>query len=594
VRLRRGINTKAEALGRSPLFDGLTRSQLERLAKTVEELDVRPGTVLCREGRLAREFFVIVEGEAEVTKGGEPVRRLATGDFFGEVAMIERAPRATTVTALTPLRFFLFSSRAFWSVMHENSDLERRVLRALILENVAVREIADAALRRQAELNEYQALHDSLTGLPNRSLFRDRIGQAVLACERNGGRAAVPLMDLDRFKEVNDALGHYSGDVLLEELGRRIKDVLGASDTVARLGGDEFGVLLRDQSDAHGVVRLIEEIRESVERPVLVQGLPLGIEASIGVAFYPDDGLDVDGLLQAADVAMYAAKENHAPYTFYDATSHDHSATRLTLLAELRQAIDERELFLHFQPKAALRNGEVVSVEALLRWRHPERGLVSPDEFIPSVQQTGLIKPLTIYVLDEALRQCGSWEEDGLALSVAVNLSIRNLLDVTLPRDIEQLLERHGVDSHRLELEITESTMLADPLRTKSVLEKLSGMGVRLSLDDFGTGYSSLSYLKRLPFNQLKIDRSFVVNMLEDTDHAVIVRSTIDLAKNLGLEVVAEGVESAAIWEELGRLGCDVAQGHYLTPPVPADELEAWLLNRAGCLAEVDAKPFAA
>jgi CRP-like cAMP-binding protein len=219
MRLRRGINTKAEALGRSPLFEGLARGQLERLAKSVEELDVRPGTVLCREGRLAREFFVIVDGEAEVTKGGEHVRRLATGDFFGEVAMIERAPRATTVTALTPLRFFLFSSRAFWSVMHENSDLERRVLRALILENVAVREIADAALRRQAELNEYQARHDSLTGLPNRSLFRDRIGEAVLTCERSGGRAAVLLMDLDRFKEVNDALGHYSGDVLLKELG---------------------------------------------------------------------------------------------------------------------------------------------------------------------------------------------------------------------------------------------------------------------------------------------------------------------------------------------------------------------------------------
>jgi EAL domain-containing protein (putative c-di-GMP-specific phosphodiesterase class I) len=327
---------------------------------------------------------------------------------------------------------------------------------------------------------------------------------------------------------------------------------------------------------------------------VLVQGLPLGIEASVGVAFYPDDGLNVDALIQAADVAMYAAKESHASYTFYDAATHDHSATRLTLLAELRRGIDERELFLHFQPKAALRNGEVVSVEALLRWRHPERGLVSPDEFIPSVQQTGLIKPLTIYVLDEALRQCRSWEEDGLTLSVAVNLSIRNLLDVTLPRDVGRLLERHGVDPQRLELEITESTMLADPLRTKCVLENLSDMGVRLSLDDFGTGYSSLSYLKRLPLDQLKIDRSFVLNMLEDTDHAVIVRSTIDLAKNLGLEVVAEGVENAAIWEELGRLGCDIAQGHYLTRPLPADELDAWLRNRSGWVAELDAEPFAA
>jgi diguanylate cyclase (GGDEF)-like protein len=581
VRLTRRVDTKADALGRSPLLEGLSRGELARLSKVVEELDVGSGTVLCREGRMAREFFVIVEGEAEVTKGGERVRLLGKGDFFGEVAMIERAPRATTVKALTPLRFFLFSSRAFWSVMHENSELERKVLRALILENVAIREIADAALRRQSELNEYQAQHDSLTGLPNRTLFRDRIGQAILACERNGGRVAVLLMDLDRFKEVNDTLGHHSGDILLQELGSRIKDVLRASDTVARLGGDEFGVLLPHQADPLGVVHVMEKIRQAVERPLVVQGLPLGIEASVGVAFYPDHGEDVDALQQAADVAMYAAKESHAFYSFYDATTRDYSPARLTLLAELRRAIDERELVLHFQPKAALENGEVVSVEALVRWQHPERGLVLPDEFIPSVQQTGLIKALTIYVIDEALRQCRTWEERGLTLSVAVNLSIRNLLDVTFPRDVEQLLARHALDPKRLELEITESTMLADPLRTKSVLEKLSGMGVRLSLDDFGTGYSSLSYLKRLPLDELKIDRSFVLNMLEDRDDAVIVRSTIDLGRNLGLEVVAEGVETGEIWDELARMGCDVAQGYFLTRPVPADELEAWLLNRA-------------
>jgi diguanylate cyclase (GGDEF)-like protein len=582
VRLHRVTNTKADALGLSPLFNGLARRQLERLSKMVEEVDVKPGTVLCGEGRMAGEFFVIVEGEAAVTKGGEHVRGLGPGEFFGEVAMIERAPRATTVTALTPLRFFLFSSRAFWSVMHENSDLERRVLRALILENVAVREMADAALRRQAELNEYQALHDSLTGLPNRSLFHDRIGQAVLACERSGGRVAVLLMDLDRFKEVNDTLGHHSGDVLLTELGSRIRDVLRASDTVARLGGDEFGVLLPDQADPMDVAHVMEKIRQAVERPLVVQDLPLGVEASVGVAFYPDHGRTVDALLQAADVAMYAAKESHAFYAFYDATTHDYGPARLTLLAELRRAIDERQLVLYFQPKAALRDGEVASVEALLRWRHPERGLVFPDEFIPSVQQTGLIKPLTLYVIDEALRQCRSWEERGLILSVAVNLSIRNLLDVTFPGDVERLLRHHELDPHRLELEITESTMLADPLRTKSVLEKLSDMGVRISLDDFGTGYSSLSYLTRLPLDELKIDRSFVLNMLEDADHAAIVRSTIDLGRNLGLDVVAEGVENAAVWDELERLGCDIAQGYYLTRPVPADELEAWLRSRAG------------
>ena len=545
-----------------------------------DELDVEAGRVLCQEGRSAREFFVIIEGDAVVTKDGEHVRRLGPGDFFGGAELVEHTPRATTVKALTPLHLLVFSSRGFWSFMHENPDLECKVLHALVLENVAVRKIAESALRRQAELNEYQALHDSLTGLPNRLLFRDRVAQALLTCKRTGDRVAVLVMDLDRFKEVNDTLGHHSGDALLTELGARLTGVLRESDTIARLGGDEFAILLPGQSDPLGIAHVMERIRQAVEDPILVQDLPLGIEASVGVAFYPDHGSDVDELLRHADIAMYEAKAAHSFYVFYDAAHDTHSPARLTLLAELRRAIDNRELVLHFQPKASLRSGDVTSVEALVRWEHPERGLIFPDEFIPAVQHTGLIRPLTLYVIDEALRQCRSWQEVGLSLAVAVNLSTRNLVDVAFPDHVAALLLEHELEPRSLELEITESTMLANAFRTKQVLDRLSAMGVRLSLDDFGTGYSSLSYLKRLPLDELKIDRSFVMNMLENEDDAVIVRSTIDLGRNLGLDVVAEGVETEAAWGQLRRLGCDVAQGYYLTRPVPAAELEHWLQGR--------------
>jgi diguanylate cyclase (GGDEF)-like protein len=580
VRLRHGVNTKAETLGRTPLFHGVARHLLERFAMVSDELDVDAGKVLCQEGRSAREFFIIVEGEAEVTKAGEHVRVLGPGDFFGGAELIEHTPRATTVRALTPLRLLVFSSRGFWSFMRRNPELECKVLRTLVLENVAVRKIAESALRRQAELNEYQALHDPLTGLPNRVLFRDRVAQALLACERAGGRVAVLVMDLDRFKEVNDTLGHHSGDALLRELGTRLRGALRESDTIARLGGDEFAVLLPGESDPLGIPHVMERIRQAVEAPILVQDLPLGIEASVGVAFYPDHGADVDTLLQYADIAMYEAKSAHSFYAFYDAAIDSYTPERLTLLAELRRAIDDRELVLHYQPKASLRNGKVTSVEALVRWEHPEQGLIFPDAFVPAVQHTGLIRPLTLYVIDEALRQCRAWGDDGLSLSVSVNLSMRNLVDVGFPDQVAALLKRHDLEAPSLELEITESTMLANTSRTRHVLDRLSAMGVRLSLDDFGTGYSSLSYLKRLPLDELKIDRSFVMNMLKDEDDAVIVRSTIDLGRNLGLEVVAEGVETEETWSHLRRLGCDVAQGYYLTRPVPADELERWLRRR--------------
>jgi len=443
------------------------------------------------------------------------------------------------------------------------------------------RKAAQDALLRQSEINEHQALHDGLTGLPNRTLFRDRIEQAIAIAQREDGQVAVAMMDLDRFKDVNDSLGHHAGDALLIEIGQRLRRMLRSSDTVARLGGDEFGVLISKPQSEQDVVVVIEKIRAALEQPVTIEGLGLPAEGSIGIAMFPHHGDDVDTLLRHADVAMYGAKEEKGGYAFYEKSRNESGPARLTLVSELRRAIEERELVLYYQPKADLANGAVQSVEALLRWNHPTRGLVGPDEFIPLAQQTGLIKPLTLYVLDHALSQCRAWQRAGMTLGVAVNLSVRNLLDAEFPDQVSELLGKWRVDPSLLELEITESTVLSDPVRTKRVLDKLSAMGIALSIDDFGTGYSSLSYLSQLPVNEIKIDRTFVMNMAESDNDAVIVRSTIDLARNLGLHVVAEGVETEQAWDQLSELGCTLAQGYYLSRPVPAAELTDWLMRRA-------------
>jgi diguanylate cyclase (GGDEF)-like protein/PAS domain S-box-containing protein len=449
-----------------------------------------------------------------------------------------------------------------------------------MIENITERKRAEQELIRQSQLNEHQALHDPLTGLPNRLLFGERIGQAIRHAERNHTKLAVVLMDLDRFKEVNDSLGHSAGDHLLTKVGERMRDAVRASDTVARLGGDEFGLLLPELSDGEGAVPVITRIRAALERPVYVHSLPLAVEASIGIAIYPDHGTDAQSLIQKADVAMYDSKRDNASHTFYDEGSHEYDVTRLTLVAELRRAIAGRELLLHYQPKAALESGEVRSVEALLRWRHPERGMVFPDSFIPIAQETGLIGPLTLYVIEEALRQGRQWRDQGIDLSIAVNLSTRNLLDRDFPTQVATLLKRWGMGPEWLELEVTESSMLANPTRAKAVLGELSELGLRLSIDDFGTGYSSLSYLRQLPVDEIKIDRSFVMGMAEQAGDAVIVRSTVDLGRNLGLEVVAEGVETLDLWNTLRELGCNTAQGYFLSKPVSAEQLTSWLKAR--------------
>jgi diguanylate cyclase (GGDEF)-like protein/PAS domain S-box-containing protein len=443
----------------------------------------------------------------------------------------------------------------------------------LTLRDVSERKQLERALTRQA-------FTDQLTGLPNRALLRDRAQQALRLAGRQGVTAALLLLDLDRFKEVNDTLGHHHGDLLLQQVAERLHGSLRGSDTVARLGGDEFAVLLPQIAGVQEATVVADKLSAAIEAPFAVDGLSLDVDVSIGVAVYPDHASDPNELLQRADVAMYAAKATHAAYTIYDPSLDQHNPRRLGLLGQLRRALAAGELVVHYQPKADVRSGRILGVEALVRWQHPEHGLLGPGEFVPLAETTGLIRPLTAHVLDAALRQCRAWQDAGRELSVAVNLSTRCLLDLTLPDQITALLEVTGVAPQRLVLEITESAIMTDPTRALEILNRLHVLGVQLAIDDFGTGYSSMAYLKSLPVDELKVDRSFVTHLRDNQSDAVIVRSTVDLGHNLGLRVVAEGVEDRATWQELATLGCDSVQGYYLARPMPAAELVAWLATQ--------------
>jgi diguanylate cyclase (GGDEF)-like protein len=432
-------------------------------------------------------------------------------------------------------------------------------------------------LRHQAATNEYLALHDQLTDLPNRTLFHDRVEQAIVATAREGSIAAVMILDLDRFKEINDTLGHEHGDVLLAELGPRFRGVLREVDTVARLGGDEFGILLEGLHGEDEAVGVGEKLTAALVDPFLLGDTEIEVGASIGIALSPDHGGDADALMRRAEVAMYVAKAARDPLSVYS-VEHDHyTKDRLTLITDLRRAIDAGEITLAYQPKLDLARLAVVGLEALARWDHPERGPVPPDVFVPLAEHTGLIRRLTPYVLNLALEQCREWGNAGLDLPVAVNLSARDLLDPGLPNLVAEVLRRHDLDPGSLVLELTEGSVMDRPAMAEEILDHLASMGVALAIDDFGTGYSSLAYLQRLPMRELKIDRSFVMGMRTNEGDAAIVHSTIDLGHNLGLIVVAEGVEDAESLERLAEMGCDIAQGYHVARPMPPDQIEGWL-----------------
>ncbi|SFC98521.1 putative bifunctional diguanylate cyclase/phosphodiesterase [Streptomyces aidingensis] len=430
-----------------------------------------------------------------------------------------------------------------------------------------------------ARVRAEEQLLDPLTGLPNRRWLLDRTRVALAEAERTGSRCALVLIDLDRFRWVNDTLGHLAGDRLLLRIADRLQRALPGDAETARLGGDEFAVLLPTVASATSAQRAAREILASFAAPLELDGMPLVVEASAGVAVYPEHATEPEGLLRRADVAMYTAKRNRAGAEVYEPSRDINTPGRLGLLGDLRRALDTGRITLHYQPKVGF-DGRVAGLEALLRWEHPVRGRVPPDQFIELAETSGLMPRLTEYVLETALGQVARWREAGITVPVAVNVSPRDVHTPGFAGAVAARLARHGVPAGSLQLEITEHVMLEDPQQAADTLAGLTGHGVRMSLDDFGTGYSSLSHLRRLPVSELKIDRSFVARLARNAEDAEIVRCTVDLAHSLGLVVVAEGVEDDQTWERLRDLGCDAVQGWLVSPAMPAAETTAWLRAR--------------
>lgn len=423
----------------------------------------------------------------------------------------------------------------------------------------------------------HQATHDGLTGLPNRTLLFDALESAISAARERGTMLALMLMDLDRFKEVNDTFGHHFGDTLLRQVAFRLQNQLRGSDMVARLGGDEFAIVVPEAADASSVATSARRVLNALELPFVVEGQVLDVGASIGIALYPTHGADVRSLMRGADVAMYAAKQSQSGYSFLQREADTRTPDQLALVAELRVAIERDELELYYQPKLHLRSGLVTRAEVLVRWNHPQRGFLAPAQFIPLAERTGLIRPMTDWLLSHALEQCRRWQDAGAPVHIAMNISAKSLLDQELPRKVQNALDRWAVDSRFLKIEITESSIMADPAHALAILSMLQSMGVRLSVDDFGTGYSSLTHLRELPIDEIKIDKSFVGQMTTSEADAAIVRTVIHLAHDLGKQVCAEGVEDEETWRMLGELGCDLAQGYWIARPMPASELTRWL-----------------
>ena len=489
--------------------------------------------------------------------GGEPFLRYLQGDV--------RFQLATSGVLLT-----------FAPVVAAAAHLSPWLVPLLLLPIEAIHRSAQLAADREQE-----SLHDGLTGLPNRALFRLRVQRACEDSRRTGRPFAVMLLDLDHFKEINDTLGHHVGDDLLRVVASRLSSCVRPGDTVARLGGDEFVVLVTDLAadtdPAPLASSLAARLLEGLVEPFLVEDVRLEIGASLGVALHPAHGDHVDLLLQRADIALYGAKVERGRAKLYEAADDVHTPERLTLAAELREGMERGELFLQHQPQVDVRTGTVLGFESLVRWRHPERGVVMPDEFLPVVENTGLITPLTLTVLDLALGAVAQWRARGHDVTVAVNLSVRHLTDLGLPTQVADALRKHDVPPSALVLEVTETLIMSDPVRATEVLKLLRELGVALAVDDYGTGYSSLAYLRRLDVHELKIDRSFVRHITVDEGHATIVRSTIEMGRNLGLRLVAEGVEDEQTLQLLRGWGCGVAQGYHLSRPLDLDAVLPWL-----------------
>ncbi len=560
------------AVGKMPQQDAALITMLEDIFVAVAVLTISVGLVL----------------PGMIAHAAEEVAHAADNLVTGTLDDFSRAMKALEAGNLDQAHARISISPV---VVHSNDEIGAmatsfNMMQGQIAEAAGALDGAREGLRQarneltasNAKLAE-QATTDSLTSLPNRALLLQHIEEKFPVAERVGDSMALLMLDLDRFKEVNDTFGHQLGDSLLQLVGDRLRQAVDTSTMVARLGGDEFAVFLTS-ANAVKAQQTATRLCAALEAPFLVEGYPLQVEASIGAALYPIHGNDSLTLLRRADVAMYKAKRGHEDYALYNVRDDQYSPRRLALLGDLRKAIASHELRLYYQPKADLRTGLVKGVEALIRWQHPTHGFIAPDQFIPLAEQTGLIGALTHWVVATAIQQCRHWLDTGIHLTVSVNLSTTNLRDASLPDSIADLLTQYSVPPHLLCCEITESAIMADAEHSLQVLNRLFALGVRLSIDDYGTGYASLSYLKHLPADELKIDRAFVQHVTTVRADEAIVRSTVNMAHTLGIQVVAEGVEDQGAWDLLDTLGCDIAQGYYLSRPVPAQALEQWLSDR--------------
>ena len=437
------------------------------------------------------------------------------------------------------------------------------------------RRLLEQELRSLAAQREHDAMHDPLTGLANRRRLFARLEEATTDARAAKTKLSLLLIDLDHFKELNDTLGHQAGDRLLREIGPRLEAGVPGADLVARVGGDEFAVLMPAGTTAEQAEEIAATLSRAIEEPFRFQGLTLLVRASVGIAMFPEHGRDVETLMQRADIAMYSAKARGVGHEVYTPSRDGHSRARLALIGELPDAIESGQIIVHYQPKFNLETGTIAGAEALVRWEHPQFGLLGPGAFLPLAEQTGLMRPLTLRVLNDALSQCARWRDEGLNLPVAVNLGAPNLLDLGLPGDVSKLLTKWNVDPSMLQLEITETIVAADPVRVIEIMNRLGDLGISLSLDDFGTGSSSLAYLRELPVQELKIDKSFILGMDEDVEAAMIVQTIVELAHNLGLRAVGEGIETEEAYRLLAASGCDYGQGFLMGRPMPAVELAA-------------------
>lgn len=550
-----GLNkTRVEELTRKKLLGTM-------LASTIFSILLGFGIYVVFRINTLRPIMQLVQG----------AHRISTGTFDKEVQVYSHDELG---------RLAITFNQMMHQIKHTNEEKDA-VLHQIQDLNQSLEERVEQRTRELEIVNqklEKLALHDSLTNLPNRFCIQDNLNRGIADSKLTGSAFTVIMMDLDRFKEINDTLGHDCGDQLLVEVGRRLQSVLRPTDLIGRLGGDEFAILLPDTDEA-GASIVAQKLLSTLEPPFNLADMAFSIGASLGIAAYPRHGNTTSVLLKSADVAMYHAKNNKLGYCIYNPISDINTPDRLSLMTELRDAMQNDELELFYQPKVDLASHQIVGVEALLRWQHKERGFIPPDEFIPMAEQSGLIRRLTYWVISTALLQLEAWHRAGIKISISINLSMHNLQDTDFPSQLAQLLDQTNVENHFIQFEITESVIMSHPDYVMGVLATLGKMKVSFAIDDFGTGYSSLSTLKRLPVHDLKIDKSFVMDMATDTDDEAIVHSIVDMAHTLGLSVTAEGVESATVVNQLISLGCDMVQGYHISRPLPADRITHMLRN---------------